>query len=250
MRILITGASQGLGEVCAKALSQDGITLVLMARNVASLHETKNGCLNPEQHAIVPADLLELSTIEPAMKLALAHADGLDAVIHCAGGGLGMHEPLLTGDALGKLLTLNLLACAEINRLAAPGMKKRGKGYLVHVGSVAAAEAIASVGYGTSKAALGAYVRTLGNEMARHGVVVTGIHPGGFHAPGNAMDRLRDNRPDVYEEFLANRLPRQFMGNAAELMPLIKLLISDGASMMGGSMIPIDAGEGKAFSTS
>ena len=128
-----------------------------------------------------------------------------------------------------------------------PEMVKRGKGNLVHIGSIASSEATASVGYNTVKAALAAYVRSLGREIAGSGIVATGILPGGFYAPGNSWERLEATKPEVVKQFIEERLPRKFLGRAEELIPMILLLCSDTASMMGGCLVPVDAGEGKAY---
>jgi 3-oxoacyl-[acyl-carrier protein] reductase len=147
-----------------------------------------------------------------------------------------------------KLLSLNIAAAAEINRLLVPSMTERGRGNLVHIGSIASTDAVASVGYNAVKAALAAYVRSLGNHLASSGLVVTGILPGGFNAPGNSWERLRADKPEVVERFVAERLPRGRLAEADELVPLIGFLCSDAASMMGGCLVPIDAGEGRTYS--
>jgi 3-oxoacyl-[acyl-carrier protein] reductase len=150
-------------------------------------------------------------------------------------------------DQFSKLFALNLGAAAEVNRLVAPEMMERRSGNLVHVGSIASSEGVGSVGYNTVKAALAAYVRSLGRELNRFNVIATGILPGGFISPGNAMARLQESNPEVYGSFIEDRLPRQIMGDADELIPMLLLLCSKGASMMGGCLVPIDAGEGKAY---
>ena len=71
--------------------------------------------------------------------------------------------------------------------------------------------------------------------------------PGGFTASGNAMERLEANNPEAYRRLVEERLPRRVMGQAKELIPMLLLLCSDDASMMGGCMLPIDAGEGRAY---
>ena len=118
---------------------------------------------------------------------------------------------------------------------------------LVHVGSIASYEAVGSVGYNTSKSALSAYVRSLGRELYSKNVVVTGIMPGGFVAPNNAMHRLKNKNLKVYNRFIRDRLPRKKMGTVDEILPMLLFLCSDLSSMMGGCMIPIDAGEGKSY---
>src|SRR5690349_9080731 len=140
------------------------------------------------EHEVITLKVDYLNPVVPAL-------NDFDAVIHCAGGGMGLRESLLTPKALYDLFMLNLGTGVEVNRQALPSMMARKKGYIVHVCSIASGEAVGSVGYNTVKAALAAYVRSLGREMAPHGVVVTGIAPGAFIASGNAMDRLQRDNP-------------------------------------------------------
>ena len=217
-KVLVTGASRGLGAVVVKSLPE---------YEVIPFTRKDFDYLNPQSQSEIPE---------------------VDIVIHCAGGGLGLREPLLAVQHFHSLFMVNLAGAAEINRLVIPYMKDMAWGRVVHVCSIASGEAVGSVGYNTVKAALGAYVRSLGRELARSGVVVSGIAPGGFLAPGNAMERLQANNPEAFADFLKNRLARGFMGNATELIPLLRYLISDDASMMGGCVVPIDAGEGKYYS--
>lgn len=245
--ILISGASKGLGAVAAVAFSQQGARVALLARSSEKLEEVRLQCQNPQQHIVLPTDILKIEEIHFSVTKCLAHMGHIDVVLHAAGGGMGFKGELLSHDEFQQLFMLNLGAAAEINRLVVPEMKKRGYGRLVHVGSIASSEGVGSVGYNTVKAGLAAYVRTLGRELARHQIVATGISPGGFIAPGNAMDRLKTSNPEAYGEFIKTRLPRNKMGEAQELLPLLLLLCSEGASMMAGCMVPVDAGEGRAY---
>ncbi|MEK8023049.1 MAG: SDR family oxidoreductase [Candidatus Hydrogenedentota bacterium] len=244
---MITGASRGLGQVCAHALAATGATLVLMARTEDRLRAVVDSCQNPEKHLAVAADLTDVNELRRGVEEATAFLGQVDVVLHVAGGGLGLRDPLLMSADLMKLFTLNLAVAAEINRLVAPSMIERRTGNLVHVCSIASGEATASVGYNTVKSALAAYVRSLGRELAGAGVVVTGIAPGGFTAPGNSWERLAAEKPAVVSKFVDERLPRKFLAKAEELIPLILFLCSESASMMGGCLVPIDAGEGRAY---
>jgi NAD(P)-dependent dehydrogenase (short-subunit alcohol dehydrogenase family) len=246
-RILITGASKGLGAVAAVAFAEKGGRLVLLARSQEKLESVRLSCRDPERHLSIPVDLLELKEIQSSVLKAKEFLGGIDVVLHAAGGGLGFRDDLLMPDQLSKLFALNLGAAAEINRLVAPEMMERRSGNLVHVGSIASSEGVGSVGYNTVKAALAAYVRSLGRELNRFNVIATGILPGGFISPGNAMARLQETNPEAYSSFIEDRLPRQIMGGAEELVPMLLLLCSEGASMMGGCLVPIDAGEGRAY---
>ena len=211
MRVLITG-STGLGAVVAEAFKEHDLTII--GRNIP-----------------------------------LPYDHQFDIVIHTAGGGLGFKNNLLTEIEFYELFRLNLVLQAGINRLVLPHMIERRSGYICHVCSIASGEAVGSVGYNTVKAALAAYVRSLGREMAQHGIVVSGIAPGGFRCDGNAMDRLAHSNPEAYDQFITERLPRGRMGDAQELIPLIKLLTSPAGSMMAGCVVPIDAGEGRYYTS-
>lgn len=246
-QIIITGASKGLGAVCAQEFSRLGAQLVLIARSGEKLEKVRGGCKYPDSHLSIAVDLTDNLELGKAIQRAKEFLGNIDVVLHVAGGGLGLRDPLLNPDDFLKLFKLNLAAAAEINRLVVPDMQKRGRGNLVHVGSIASSEAIGSVGYNTVKAGLAAYVRTLGRELAGSEIIVTGILPGGFLAPENSMERLSSQKPGVVEKFIDERLPRKRMGKAEELIPMILLLCSDAASMMGGCLVPMDAGEGKTY---
>jgi len=246
-KILITGASRGLGSVCARAFAESEATLALLARSAEGLEAVRTSCARAAEHRALPVDLTDAEALEQTVHEATDFLGQIDVVLHVAGGGLGLREPLLSAADMGKLLSLNLMAAAEINRLVAPAMIERGQGKLVHVGSIAGTEAVASVGYNTAKAALAAYVRSLGRELAKSGIVVTGILPGGFHAPGNSWERLGASKPEVVERFVDQRLPRGRLAKAEEVVSLLAFLCSDAASMMGGCMVPIDAGEGITY---
>lgn len=242
--VLITGASKGLGAVCAGEFARAGARLALVARSGELLDAVKAACERKGEHICIQADFLNPGEAGSAAEKAVEHFGDIDVIIHSAGGGLGLRDPLLSAVDFDKLISLNLKSCVEINKVLLPKMMERKKGNVVHIGSITSTQAIGSVGYNTSKAALAAYVRSLGREVVVSGVVVTGILPGGFMAPGNAMARLEKNNPEAYGKFVNERLPRRFMGRAEELVPMVMMLSSSEASMMGGCMVPIDAGEG------
>ena len=246
-KVLITGASRGLGAVIAADFAEKGAHIALMSRSVEDLQKIIEGLADPHLHVGLKLDFNEPESISVAIGKALVFLKGIDIVVHAAGGGLGFKDPLPSNIELYKLFNLNLSGPAEINRLICPEMMKNGSGNIVHVGSIASSEAVGSVGYNTVKAGLAAYVRSLGKYLASKKIIATGILPGGFISTGNAMDRFFKNNPIEYENFINNRLPRGVMGRATELLPMIRLLVSDEASMMCGCLVPIDAGEGVSY---
>ncbi len=244
---IITGASKGLGEIIAKEFSKFNMQLILLGRDKKELKRVKKECSKKSKIKIYSFDLVDIQSIEKNIEKIQKKFKKIDGVLHIAGGGYGFREPLLPYNKFLILMNLNLFSIVEINNLLIPNMVKNKSGNIVHIGSIAGVEAVASVGYNTAKASLNTYVRTLGNELAKDNIIINGINPGGFIAPNNAMARLKNNNIDAYNDFINNKLPRKKMGTASELLEIIKLLSSTSAGMFCGSMITADAGEGKTY---
>jgi 3-oxoacyl-[acyl-carrier protein] reductase len=246
-KIIIIGASKGLGQAAAFWFSKLNYKIVLLSRSFSGLEKVRKKCKNSEIHASFEIDLLDIDTVEKTIKKATRFLKGVDVVLHAAGGGLGLKESLISSKDFQKLLNLNILSAVEINRLIIPGMKKNKKGNIIHIGSIASYESVGSVGYNSAKAAISAYVRTLGNELSAHNIIMTGVLPGGFIAPQNAMHKLKTKNKKIYNDFIKNRLPRKKMGTINEIMPMIQFLASSNAGMMCGCLIPMDGAEGKSY---
>ncbi len=246
-KIIVTGASRGLGKMACEALANKGAKIAMMSRSKKEMDIIKKKLKNSSDHISIKVDLQKNNTIKSAIIKAKRFLKGIDIVIHIAGGGLGLKEKLIKNDDLKTLLQINLGAPAEINRLVVQTKSKNNSLKLVHIGSIASNEAVASVGYNVAKSALATYVRSLGRELYKNKVVVTGILPGGFIAPNNAMERLKKKNPRAYKNFIKKRLPRGKMGTYNEVLPMLLFLCSKHSSMMGGCLVPIDAGEGKAY---
>ncbi|HIA66718.1 TPA: SDR family oxidoreductase [Candidatus Poribacteria bacterium] len=246
-KILISGASKGLGYVCARAFADEGAHLVIAARSMEQLEQLRESLPNSERHMSFAADLTQSGKISELVETGESFLGNFDVIMHVAGGGLGLRDPLLTLEDFRKLYELNVGIAVGINRLIIPRMIEKGYGNVVHVCSIASTEATGSVGYNMSKAALAAYVRSLGREIADTGVIVTGILPGAFLAPQNAFVRLSENNPVAYKNFIEARLPRKHVSRAKEIVPLLLFLSSSAASMMSGCCVPIDAGEGVSY---
>ena len=142
----------------------------MLARSYDKLEQIKKNLKNPNKHKIQKLDLTDISEIKEGIDRAYDEFRYFDIVLHVAGGGLGLRNPLISSADFITLFNLNLISIIEINSIIAPRFIERKKGNLVHVCSIASMEATASVGYNTVKAALAAYVRSLGREMIKKGI--------------------------------------------------------------------------------
>ena len=246
-RIIVTGASRGLGAVVCRALTDRGAKIVMLSRSKSKMNKLISSFKNPNNHLAISVDFLNNKKITTAIKKAKIFLKKIDIVVHVAGGGFGLKDDLIKNSDLIKLFQINLGAVAEINKIVIENKNDKETLKLIHVGSIASYEMVGSVGYNMVKSALAAYVRSIGNKLYKKNVIATGVMPGGFVAPGNAMERLRSENQLAYKKFIKTRLPRGFMGNAEEIVSLILFLCSDNSSMMGGCLVPIDAGEGRSY---
>jgi len=246
--ILLVGASSGLGFDLLKNFINEGHKVFILTKNINRLKNNLKKNNIKKNFDFSSLDLSKIRNIKKTMpKVKKYFKNKIDTVVHTAGGGLGIKDIDAKYDDLIKVLNLNILGLIEINKLVIPLMKIKKKGVIIHLSSIASFEAVGSLSYNISKAALNSYVRTMGRHLASYNIVLTGIAPGGFIADDNAMHRLKNKNPKAYKNFIQNRIPRKKMGITSEIVPLINFLSSDMSGMMSGCIVPIDGGEGKFY---
>ena len=160
-RIVVTGASRGIGAALATELAARGARVVLVARSAEPL-EKLAAELDGE---VFPADLTDAATIEPLVRS--IEADGpIDALVNNAGVDLTGDLVDLPADAITALIALNLTAPMLLCRAVIPGMLQRRRGHLVNVSSLAATNALPGVTpYSASKAGLSHFTAGLRAEL-------------------------------------------------------------------------------------
>jgi len=238
-KILITGATKGLGLECVKFFLKKNKKVIAMGRDDEYLKELS------KKIVFIKGDLLK-SSFRGKLYRKLLNIKDIDIVIHCLGGGLGYRDPLIKLKNFIDLFLINLGVASEINNRIIKSLNPKSS-YIIHIGSTASSEAIGSVGYNSVKAAVVAYVKSLATNLIKNKIFVSCILPGAFIAPGNAFERLKLNNNKAYLDFKNNRLPRKRVSKASELMPLLNLLTSKKGEMLAGSSITIDACETKAY---
>ena len=177
-RVLLTGATGGLGEAIARALAECGAKLVLSGRRADAL-ETLALELRTEA---VPCDLSEREAVDR-----LADAAGEVDVLVANAGLPGSGTLLkLSQDEIDRVLEVNLRAPIALARRLAPGMVERGGGQLVFVASFAGK--VPSAGessiYTATKFGLRGFAHVLRAQMKRKGVGVSLVTPGPVREAG------------------------------------------------------------------
>ncbi|WP_114589183.1 SDR family oxidoreductase [Microbacterium arborescens] len=186
---LITGAGSGIGLAIARRLADRGDRLVLLGRNEARAAELAE--LFPDAVGVA-ADLREPAALAGALADRLPEA--IDTVIHGAGVvELGQVADLPVA-AWTDQLTVNLIAAAELTRLALPAVRA-ARGHILFVNSGAGLTAHpAWSAYAASKHGLKALADSLRGEEAAHGVRVTTVYPGRTATPMQAEVHRQEGR--------------------------------------------------------
>src|SRR3972149_6498550 len=126
--IIITGASKGLGCICAKALANCNARLVLMARSEEKLESVRKSCKYPEKHLGIALDLTNMNQLHKGVEKAKEFFGNIDVVLHVVGGGLGLRDSLLGADDCVKWFLHTVVDESEEDRPVDLGMVKKGSG--------------------------------------------------------------------------------------------------------------------------
>lgn len=202
---LITGASRGLGRAFARAALERGDKVAASARDLTTLNDLVEVGLVPLRLDVTDAD-----AVREQVAAAEEHLGGLDVVVNNAGyGHFGAVEEL-TADELRDQLEANLLGPLHVTQAVLPGMRSRGSGHLVQVSTIGGVGAFANLGaYHASKWALEGLSESLAVEVARFGIKVTLVEPGGY-ATGWAGSSARRSEPlPAYEPMRAEAAARR-----------------------------------------
>lgn len=180
--ILITGASSGIGEGCARKFASQGSNLILNARNTEKLTVLKTE-LEKEfsiKVLILPFDVRERDSVRKALDSLEGIWKNIDVLINNAGLVIGVdkeHEG--NPDEWDIMIDTNIKGLLAVTRFVVPGMVERGKGHIINIGSIAgdAAYAGGSV-YCATKAAVKVLSDGLRIDLVDTPIRVTNIKPG------------------------------------------------------------------------
>jgi short-subunit dehydrogenase len=179
-RVLLTGASSGIGHALALRLGREGARLVLASRNRERLDALAAGVRQEGGDAIaVAADVTD-----PAQRLRLVEATvaalgGLDVLVNNAGvGAIGWFAEA-SEERLRRLFEVNFFAATELTRLALPHLRQGRNPQLVNVSSVVGRRAMPGISeYSASKFALTGWSEGVRPELRRLGIHVLVVSPG------------------------------------------------------------------------
>ncbi len=187
-RVVITGASSGIGAALAEVAAGRGARLVLAGRNVSRLQGTAAAVSLSAPDlplpVVAPCDVSDPASVRALCGLAVERLGGLDVLINNAGISVyGPAEHAEIGD-FERLMAVNFYGPVYAMREVIPLMRRQGRGLIVNVASVAALHGVPYLAaYSASKAALAALAQGLRAELHDSGVRLLTVYPGYTRTP-------------------------------------------------------------------
>lgn len=231
-RILITGASKGIGKSITKTLAQSGYEIFVCARNEELLRKTAKE-LNVDYFV---CDL----TNEEECKNLIDKIGKIDILINNAGGYVWSPIEKTETKDISNLINLNIKAPYLLASSCIPHMKEQKWGRIVNIGSISGVvgEANASL-YSMTKSALNGFTKALALELAEYGITVNTINPGWVETDlaENAV-----NESEFSDQEIKDMIPQRRFIEPTEIANLVKYIISDEAKGLTAQNISLCAG--------
>lgn len=240
-KIIVAGASSGIGRETALLLNKLGASVILVARREDKLKEVI-AQMTGEGNAYYAADMSDLNAIEPLFKRIVSECGKLDGMVYSVGMSLSLPLQMFKPEKLQRIFSTNFFAFVEcVRQICKKGRYHEGM-RIVGISSIASMKGDkAHLGYSASKAAMDAAVRCIAKEVADRGICINTVAP--------AMTKT-----EMYANFLKNGgdneaenqqlLARQYLGIAEteDISNAVAFLLSEKARFITGITMPVDGG--------
>jgi NAD(P)-dependent dehydrogenase (short-subunit alcohol dehydrogenase family) len=235
---IVTGASSGLGVAFARALAEAGADVVLGARRVDRLEETRALVEGAGRRALaVQTDVSDPDACQALVDAAMETFGRVDVLVNNAGIGTAVPATRETPDQFRQVIDVNLNGCYWMAQACGRVMKPGSS--IVNISSVLGltTAGLPQAAYASSKAALIGMTRDLAQQWTgRKGIRVNALAPGFF------ASEMTEQYPDGYLDAMGARIPAGRKGEGVELAAALVFLASDAGGYVTGQTLPVDGG--------
>ena len=232
-RILITGASSGLGAAAAIECSKMEGSLIVTGRNVERLNDTFNQ-LEGKNHLQLPFDFLDNNKIDEFVN----SLPPLDGIALCAGITKTIPVKFISNDNINEIFQINLISSMQLIQKLLKQKKINKGGSIVFISSISTAYADKGNSiYAASKGGINSFMKVLALELASQKITANCIQPGMVPTGMLAAGVITEDQ--LIEE--KKNYPLGF-GEPTDIANGIIYLLSDAAKWVTGSVLTIDGG--------
>lgn len=238
-KIVITGASSGIGRQCAIDCSRMGADVVLIARNEDRLKETL-ASLTGESHCYIQADLSNSESVCAAAEQINEICGKIDGIVNCAGISTTLPYKLVSRGKLDEFFATNVYSAIELSRELSKVKFMNAGGSIVFMASIMGIVGESGKAlYSMTKGALIAASRSLACELSKRQIRVNCISPGAILTPIN--EKLPHMADPEQRKHLENMHLLGF-GKTSDIANGVIYLMSDASRWVTGQNLLIDGG--------
>ena len=232
---IVTGGTRGIGEAISLALQDGGVTV---AANYAGNDERARAFGERTGIKTFKWDVSDYDATQAGVKAVEEALGPVDIVVNNAG--ITRDSTLMRMDkqAWSEVIDTNLGGCFTMAKAVFDGMKSRGWGRIVNIGSInGQAGQYGQVNYAAAKSGIHGFTKALAQEGARFGITVNAIAPGYIDT-----DMVAAVPADVLAKIVA-RIPVGRLGQAQEIARGVAFLVAEDAGFVTGSTLSINGGQ-------
>ena len=236
--IIVTGASQGIGEAIASELAVEGAEIVLIDVQKEKLDQVAQRIGEKKGRAVsYYSDVSRLDQVEKIIESIIQKHKKIDCLVNNAGITRDNLLMRMKEDDWDTVLAVNLKGVFNLSKTVIRHMISKRYGRIVNLSSVVGLMGNAGQSnYSASKAGVIGLTKSLAREVASRGITVNAIAPGYIATP------MTDTLPDSVKKTFVDIIPMKRFGTTEEVAHLVKFLLSDDAAYITGQVVSINGG--------
>ena len=232
---IVTGGTRGIGRAICEALKADGFTV---AANYAGNEEKARAFSGQTGIPAYKWDVGDHQAAIEGCRRVEQEVGPIEVVVNNAGITRDGTLLKMSFEDWNDVVRVNLGGCFNMAKACFPGMKERGWGRIVNIGSInGQAGQYGQVNYAAAKSGIHGFTKALAQEGARFGITVNAI------APGYIDTEMVAAVPEAVLEKIVARIPVGRLGRADEIARAVAFLASEDAGFVTGSTMSINGGQ-------